>query len=278
MDGQTRRPHTPRRIALPRRLSHARADRRGQSLTEFALTLPVTLVLVLFGLDFGRVFLGWVTLTNATREAANFAAINPDAWGATPNFAVQAEYARLVNAETAGANCTMPSTIPDPTFPSGTSLGSPASVTITCRFHLITPVIGDIVGDVVAVTSTSAFPVRAGIIEGIPTPSPSPTPTPSPAPTEEGSSPSPTPTPTPSASPTDSPVPSPTPTCTVPNLYNVQTNSALHDWTTAGFTASQLVFSPLVGPGNNYKIKDQSLIAGSSVFCTSAMTVYDRVQ
>jgi hypothetical protein len=269
MDDQVARHRAPFRF----RLSALRHGRRGQSLTEFALTLPVVLLVVLFGLDFGRVFLGWVTLTSATREAANFAAMNPSAWGAEPNFVAQAEYSRLVTAETVGANCTMPTPVPDPVFPSGTSLGSPASVTITCRFHLITPMVSDIVGDLVSVTSTSAFPIRAGIIEGIPTPSPSPTPTPTPEPTE-------TPSATPSPTPTDtaSPTPTSTPLCTVPNMFNVLTSSAPATWTDAGFAASQLVFSPLVGPNNNYRIHDQSLIAGTSVACTSAMTVYDRVQ
>ena len=35
------------------------------------MTIPMVLLMVLFGLDFGRVFLGWVALNNAAREAAN---------------------------------------------------------------------------------------------------------------------------------------------------------------------------------------------------------------
>src|SRR5690242_17923086 len=131
------------RVRLPEVVAkrvRARAGTRGQSLTEFALTLPVTLLIVLFGLDFGRVFLGWISLTNASREAANYAAMNPSAWGATPNATIQAEYARLVTAETTGINCTMPNPIPVPTFPNGSTLGSPATVSMTCKFHLITPI------------------------------------------------------------------------------------------------------------------------------------------
>jgi Flp pilus assembly protein TadG len=285
MDFRVARPRVRRNTPLPRPFRHVREGRRGQSLTEFALTLPVVLLLVLFGLDFGRVFLGWVTLTNAAREAANYAAMNPTAWGSEPNFAVQAEYARLVTTETTGANCTMPDPIPDPTFPSGTSLGSPADVSITCHFSLITPVISQIVGNAVAVTAASAFPVRAGIIEGIPTPSPSPTPTPTPAPTATPTpgptaTPTPVPTATPSPTPTPAGTPSPTatPMCTVPNMHNVNTSAATARWTGAGFVAGNLIFSPLVGPGNNYSIKDQSRTAGTSVACTSAMTVYDKVQ
>ena len=68
---------------------------------------------VLIAIDFGRVFLGWVTLNNSVREAANFAALNPNAWGATPDPAVQAQYVNLVNNEADEINCTLPATIPD---------------------------------------------------------------------------------------------------------------------------------------------------------------------
>jgi Flp pilus assembly protein TadG len=278
------------RIRLPgpvARRVRGRAGRRGQSLTEFAITLPVVLTLVLFGLDFGRVFLGWVTLTNAAREAANFAAMNPTAWGTTPSVAIQAEYARLVAAETVGANCTMPNPVPDPTFPDGKGLGSPASVSIVCTFHLITPVIGQIVGNLVSVTASSAFPVRSGLIEGIPTPSPTPSTSAGASTSPSGStspggsaapSGSPSGTPSPTGTALVSPSPTATPMCTVPNLRNLKTNVATTTWTTSGFTAGNLIFSPLVGPKNNYSIKDQSRTAGTSTACTSSMIVYDKVQ
>src|SRR4051794_4109470 len=160
---------------------------RGQSLAEFSLTVPMVLLMVLFGLDFGRVFLGWVALNNAAREAANYAAMNPDAWTLPYNLAVQAEYNRLVTTEASGINCLL-GAIPDPTFTGGTGIGAPAQVKLTCRFSLITPFIGVIVGNPVPVSASSAFPVRSGLIEGIPTPAPTPSPTPTPAPT-------PTPTP-----------------------------------------------------------------------------------
>jgi hypothetical protein len=47
--------------------------RQGQTLAEFALTLPV-LLLLLFGIvEFGRVFQAWVTLQNSARVAARYA-------------------------------------------------------------------------------------------------------------------------------------------------------------------------------------------------------------
>ena len=49
------------------------ARRRGQTLAEFAISLPI-LLLLLFGiLEFGRLFQSWVTIQNAARTAARYA-------------------------------------------------------------------------------------------------------------------------------------------------------------------------------------------------------------
>lgn len=54
------------------------------------------------------------------------------------------------------------------------------------------------------------------------------------------------------------------------SLLNLQTNKAQSNWNAAGFTG-QVIFSPLVPP--NYKIQWQSLTVGTSVTCTSGITV-----
>src|SRR5689334_24334674 len=130
---------------MPTRTGRARARQgaareprpggRGQSLAEFSLTVPMVLLMVLFGLDFGRVFLGWVALNSAAREAANYAAMNPTAWTVPYNTAVQTEYARLVTTEASNINCTLVSPLTDPSFPDGTGIGAPAKVSLTCRFN-----------------------------------------------------------------------------------------------------------------------------------------------
>lgn len=47
---------------------------RGQSLVEFALTLPLILVLIFGLVDFGRAFHAWLLVTNAAREGARVGA------------------------------------------------------------------------------------------------------------------------------------------------------------------------------------------------------------
>lgn len=248
----------------PRRRAF-RLDPRGQSLVEFAISAPVLLLMILFGIDFGRVFLGWVTLANAVREAANFAALNPTAWNVPGNPAAQAEYVRLITTETSGINCAMPGTPPDPTFPAGVDIGSPAVAGITCQFTLITPLIGNIIGSPIDVSASASFPIRSGAIAGVPGGGVLPTAGPTVLPTPSF-------IPTPSAIATVAPTPTPVPMCTVPNLKNKDSAVAVGTyWVPAGFSASNLVFSPLVPP--HYKIKTQSLTFNSSVPCTSTMTV-----
>ena len=94
------------------RAVHARRRRersRGQSLVEFALVIPILMLLTLTALDFGRVYLGYINLQNMSRIAANFAANNPSAWDATPDAGrVQLKYRNQILADAAATNCTLP--------------------------------------------------------------------------------------------------------------------------------------------------------------------------
>lgn len=47
--------------------------KRGQTLAEFALTLPILLMLMFGVIEFARIFQAWITLQNAAREAARYA-------------------------------------------------------------------------------------------------------------------------------------------------------------------------------------------------------------
>ncbi|MBZ0305496.1 MAG: pilus assembly protein, partial [Anaerolineae bacterium] len=46
-----------------------RRSRRGQTMAEFALTLPVVLLLIFGIIEFARIFQAWITLQNAARVA-----------------------------------------------------------------------------------------------------------------------------------------------------------------------------------------------------------------
>lgn len=51
---------------------HRNTKRKGQTLVEFALTLPILLGLIFGIIEFGRAFQAWITLENAAREAARY--------------------------------------------------------------------------------------------------------------------------------------------------------------------------------------------------------------
>ena len=138
-------------------------------MVEFALVLPVLLLILLLGIDFGRVFLGWVTLNNAARIAANYAA--SFSAGGTGLTATQlTQYQTLVVNETNGIDCAMPSPnlIPPPTYnPDPPMVGGQASVSLSCTFHFFTPFVGVAFPGGLQVGASSDFPIRSGVLANI---------------------------------------------------------------------------------------------------------------
>lgn len=149
---------------------------RGQSLVEFGLVLPIILLLTLAALDFGRIYLGYINIQNMARIAANYAADNPDAWDAkTDSTDAQklASYQNQILGDASATNCDLPlvsgtKTAPPPTFSDANAdgtyeIGDTANVSLTCTFHVITPVIANIVGGSVQVSASSVFPVKTAM-------------------------------------------------------------------------------------------------------------------
>lgn len=154
----------------PSLMRRGRGRTRGQSVVELALILPVMLLVLFAALDFGRIYLGWVNLQSMSRSAANYAANHAEAWFSPDNAVKQearARYNELVAYDAERINCQLPVSgpgdpdIPDPIF-EGIALGSDVTVSITCLFDPITPIIGDIVGNQVQVASHAVFPVKSG--------------------------------------------------------------------------------------------------------------------
>ncbi len=151
-----------------------RHRRRGQSLVEFAIVLPILLLLTLIALDFGRVYLGWINLQSMSRIAANLAANNPTAWQGGGDANVQAKYQNQIRSDAAATNCKLPlsggqQTAPAPVFTdtggngAADDIGDAATVSLSCTFNLITPGIKNIVGGSITVSASSVFPVKSGM-------------------------------------------------------------------------------------------------------------------
>ncbi|WP_052352886.1 TadE/TadG family type IV pilus assembly protein [Neobacillus dielmonensis] len=104
----------------------------GQSLVEFALVLPV-LIMLLFGIvDFGRAFHAYLTIDHAGREAARAASIGKN----------DSEIKQI--AKNQGVDISLKE---EWVSVSTTTSGSEkiATITITYPFQFITPVLGPLV-------------------------------------------------------------------------------------------------------------------------------------
>ena len=74
------------------------AQRPGQALVEFALFIPILILLIAGAVDLGSGFQTWISLTNAAREGARLGAATSDA----------AKICARVNDELANDNITIP--------------------------------------------------------------------------------------------------------------------------------------------------------------------------
>ena len=277
-----------RRLQLRRETALSTTGRSdGQAVVEFALIVPVMLLMLLLAIDFGRVFFSYVQVSNAAREAANYAAahaVDYQSGTYTPaQFHDGAINAALqeANVQTqAGATAPMAISSPAcftplptmiscadapeaPTTASGT--GAVVSVTVTQPFTFFFPMIGDFFGGTLNLSATATATVLNPLVAQvlIPSASPSASPTPSPSPT-------PAPSATPAPTPTSAPV-----NCTVPDFKHTYWNdvggsTATQVWLNAGFTGT-LSGSTAVVQGA--KIQNQTLTAGQLKPCTSSMTV-----
>jgi PKD repeat protein len=158
-----------------RSLGRGLSDRhgtRGQSMVEFALVLPVLLLIVLVAIDFGRVYLGYVNLQQMARVAAGFAAEHASAWELNDTATI-ARYDEMVANDAAAINCELPETggvvdVPDPAFPGGFTLGDPVQVKFSCSFAVLTPIISGILGNTILVGADVVYPIREGAVAEVP--------------------------------------------------------------------------------------------------------------
>ncbi len=124
---------------------------RGQSLAEFALLLPLLMTILVGTLDLGRAFYTYVSLTNAAREAARYAAVNGTA---ASSAQVQGEF---MSGGSDISGCA-PGSL---TFSStGGGRGNLYTVEVSCQFTLLTPFVATAIGALgnqITISSTATF-------------------------------------------------------------------------------------------------------------------------
>lgn len=106
-------------------------QRRGQSLVEMALLLPLILMLMLGLVDFGRAYYILVSLNDAADEGATYAAINPRADDTLIWERAAAASTKLVPIDAYHDV--------DVVRPPALYVGAPITVTVQHAFELVTP-------------------------------------------------------------------------------------------------------------------------------------------
>lgn len=111
--------------------------RKGQSLVEFALILPLLLFLIMGIIQFGLVLSGYVTVSNAAREGARVGIIEKN------DTKVVAKVTQAFDS-----SATLSNPVVSITFPEGGSYtnGKPVSVKVTGQVAVIVPLMDTIFG------------------------------------------------------------------------------------------------------------------------------------
>ena len=94
---------------MPIQVRSARDGTRGQSIVEFALTLPLLLLLMLGILDLARIYTTMLSVESAAREAADFGAFGSQKW----NVAVYNALPDGTEAKMQRRACVAASDLPD---------------------------------------------------------------------------------------------------------------------------------------------------------------------
>ncbi len=110
-------------------------NRKGQSLVETALVLPVILLILTGIVDFGLLFNNYMMVSNASREGARTAAI-----GSTDE-----KIRTVVNTVAASLDTSKLTVTISPDQMVGRTSGDAVAVTVEYEYKMITPVIAAII-------------------------------------------------------------------------------------------------------------------------------------
>jgi Flp pilus assembly protein TadG len=132
---------TPRRAGAKQRAS-------GQSLVEFALLLPVMLLLLIGALDIGRLFYFDIVVGNAVREGAR-QAVDP--------AYTNAQITQVVQSSAPGV--AVGGVTVSPSSRSSANSGEEVSVTATYTLVVFTPGISSLIGSPKAVSHTAKMKI-----------------------------------------------------------------------------------------------------------------------
>lgn len=126
---------------------------RGQSLVEFALLLPLLILLLGGVLELGRLFFAYVAVTDAAAEGATYASIYPSSSIQAITDRAQSATSGLVRLDPSMIRVERPSL----------TAGAPITVTVTYPFTLVTPLLGDLIpGRTIPLRATAVGVILGG--------------------------------------------------------------------------------------------------------------------
>ncbi|MDA8439676.1 MAG: pilus assembly protein [Propionibacterium sp.] len=239
---------------IPARL---RPRSRGQALVEFAVILPVLMLILLGSIDFGRIMFSYIQINNAAREGVAYAMGQPNDVAGITQRALQetdVQSQRGENPVTVTVTCidSATGTVVTCSSAPSTGLGSEVKVAVSEQFNFFTPLISNLFPEFTMTASSTGFTLSPVTTSTTTTTSTTSTST--------------TTTTTTSTSTTTTTTSTATALCTVPTFVGQKGKAASSMWTGAGFASANLTNNV---PGNS-GINQQSLGAGTSQPCTTA--------
>lgn len=125
-----------------------RTTRRGQSVVEFALVLPILVMIVMGIVEFGRIFMVQQIVTNASREGARTAVLpsstSDDVQTTVTNYMSSGGLTGTTNVQMTNVGVTVPS-------------GSATSVTVNYTLSILTGSIIPGLGDSINISHTTVM-------------------------------------------------------------------------------------------------------------------------
>ena len=140
-----------------------RGERRGQALVEFALIIPVFILLVMGIFDLGRAVYGYNTVNNAAREAARVAIVDQ-----TQAHIEDEAVKQAVGLGLSATDVTIDYRSQSTPLVAGSctqlQINCIANVRVDYSYQAATPIIGNLVGTI-AIKGESQFPIESVCVE-----------------------------------------------------------------------------------------------------------------
>jgi hypothetical protein len=146
---------------IRRRREKGEKGQKGQALVEFALLVPIFLILMFAIVDFGMGFYSWITVTNSAREGARIGAVQASTTEIEERVKATADLINEDDNMTVTVGCG-PWSDPPPTDPCPSQQGESVVVKVDYKYDLITPLAsliaflsGDTFGSTLTLSSTA---------------------------------------------------------------------------------------------------------------------------